>query len=43
MHDESGGGGSSRVDLNRAGTPLLEIVSKPEIHSPEDAGCIWRN
>lgn len=37
MHDESGGGGSSRVDLNRAGTPLLEIVSKPEIHSPEDA------
>jgi len=37
MHDESGQGGSTRVDLNRAGTPLLEIVSKPEIHSAEDA------
>lgn len=37
MHDETGGGGDSRVDLNRAGTPLLEIVSKPEITSPEEA------
>jgi aspartyl-tRNA(Asn)/glutamyl-tRNA(Gln) amidotransferase subunit B len=37
LHDESGGGRESRVDLNRAGTPLLEIVSKPEIRSPEEA------
>jgi len=37
MHDESGGGHDSRVDLNRAGTPLLEIVSKPDISSPEEA------
>jgi aspartyl-tRNA(Asn)/glutamyl-tRNA(Gln) amidotransferase subunit B len=37
MHDESGGGKDSLVDLNRAGTPLLEIVSKPDIASPEEA------
>ncbi|HOG64753.1 MAG TPA: Asp-tRNA(Asn)/Glu-tRNA(Gln) amidotransferase subunit GatB [Spirochaetota bacterium] len=27
----------SLVDLNRAGTPLIEIVSEPELHTPEDA------
>lgn len=39
MHDESGRGGDSKVDLNRTGTPLLEIVSKPEIASPEQAAA----
>lgn len=27
----------SLVDLNRAGTPLIEIVSEPNLHTPEDA------
>ena len=29
--------GFSGIDLNRAGTPLLEIVSEPDIASPEEA------
>src|SRR5262245_53980808 len=37
LHDESGGGRDSLVDLNRTGTPLLEIVSQPDIASPEEA------
>jgi aspartyl-tRNA(Asn)/glutamyl-tRNA(Gln) amidotransferase subunit B len=36
LHDEEGGGRDSRVDLNRAGTPLLEIVTRPELASPEE-------
>ncbi len=30
-------GAHSLVDLNRAGTPLIEIVSEPDIHSPAEA------
>ena len=32
----------SLVDLNRAGTPLLEIVSQPDIHSPAEAKAFAR-
>src|SRR6202011_1812184 len=37
LHDEKGGGRESLVDLNRAGTPLLEIVSEPDLATPEEA------
>jgi aspartyl-tRNA(Asn)/glutamyl-tRNA(Gln) amidotransferase subunit B len=39
LHDESGGGEASRVDLNRTGTPLLEIVSEPDMSQPEEAAA----
>ncbi len=32
----------SLVDYNRTGVPLLEIVSEPEMHSPEEAGAYLR-
>ncbi|MEW4526122.1 Asp-tRNA(Asn)/Glu-tRNA(Gln) amidotransferase subunit GatB [Maioricimonas sp. JC845] len=37
IHDESGRGADSQVDLNRAGTPLLEIVSQPDIRTAAQA------
>ena len=37
LHDEKGEGRESLVDLNRAGTPLCEIVSKPDMSTPEEA------
>jgi len=37
VHDESGRGSESRVDLNRTGTPLLEIVSEPDLRTASEA------
>ncbi len=43
IHDEaSTGGDGTLVDLNRAGVPLLEIVSEPDLRSPEEAGAYLR-
>jgi len=36
------GGDGSLVDLNRAGVPLLEIVSEPDLRSPAEAGAYLR-
>lgn len=33
MHDEEAGKADSKIDLNRTGTPLLEIVSEPDLRS----------
>jgi len=34
--------GMSGIDLNRAGTPLLEIVSEPDLRSAAEAGAYMR-
>jgi len=37
LHEDSGAAGMSGIDLNRAGVPLLEIVSEPEMRSAAEA------
>ncbi|KOR32709.1 glutamyl-tRNA amidotransferase, partial [Achromatium sp. WMS3] len=34
--------GLTGIDLNRAGTPLLEIVSEPDLRSPQEASAYAR-
>ncbi|MBW2674155.1 MAG: Asp-tRNA(Asn)/Glu-tRNA(Gln) amidotransferase subunit GatB, partial [Deltaproteobacteria bacterium] len=40
IHDELSG--SSYVDLNRAAVPLIEIVSEPDMRTPEEAALYLR-
>ncbi|MBW2395845.1 MAG: Asp-tRNA(Asn)/Glu-tRNA(Gln) amidotransferase subunit GatB [Deltaproteobacteria bacterium] len=40
LHD--GRADQSRIDLNRAGVPLVEIVSEPDLRSAEEAGFYLR-
>jgi len=40
LHDEHNP--ASYVDLNRTGVPLIEIVSEPDIRSPEEAAAYLR-
>ena len=42
MHDEAAGTADSRIDLNRTGTPLCEIVTEPDLRSAEEARA-WLN
>ncbi|WP_235935215.1 Asp-tRNA(Asn)/Glu-tRNA(Gln) amidotransferase subunit GatB [Candidatus Laterigemmans baculatus] len=37
MHDEAAGISDTRIDLNRCGTPLLEIVTQPAMRSAAEA------
>lgn len=37
IHDEQAGTADSRIDLNRTGTPLLEIVTQPDMRSAAEA------
>jgi aspartyl-tRNA(Asn)/glutamyl-tRNA(Gln) amidotransferase subunit B len=44
IHDDAiTGGGVSHVDLNRAGVPLIEIVSEPAIRTPAEAAQYMRS
>jgi aspartyl-tRNA(Asn)/glutamyl-tRNA(Gln) amidotransferase subunit B len=40
IHDAHGD--ASLVDLNRTGVPLLEIVSEPDLRTPDEAGAYLR-
>ena len=41
VHDDASGG--TLVDFNRAGVPLMELVTEPDIHSADDAVAFMRD
>ncbi len=44
VHDSAiTGDGVSHINLNRAGVPLIEIVSEPDLRTPEEAGAYLRS
>ena len=43
VHDADSGGDATHVNLNRAGVPLIEIVSEPDLRTPEEAGAYLRS
>ena len=40
IHDEDSG--TTLIDFNRSGVPLMELVTEPVMHSPEEAGNFAR-
>ena len=43
LHPESTADDYTRVDMNRCGVPLVEIVTEPDIRSPKEAGLCLRH
>jgi len=43
VHDEAMAGRRSYVDFNRGGTPLIEIVSEPDLRSAAEAAAYMRS
>lgn len=43
LHRDDGAEEYSLIDFNRAGVPLMELVSKPDIRSAEEAGAFLRS
>ena len=43
VHDDAAAGARSYVDFNRAGVPLIEIVSEPDLRSSDEAVVYLKN